>query len=88
MFLNIKAGFLSLIPNVIPIVVNFGIMGILSIPLNVGTAMVAVIAIGISVDDTIHFMTRYNTEMHKAKDQEQALRVCLKTELQPVFQPL
>jgi hypothetical protein len=30
-------------------------------------------------------MTRYNTEMHKAKDQEQALRVCLKTELQPVF---
>jgi len=85
MFLNIKAGFLSLIPNVIPIVVNFGIMGIFSIPLNVGTAMVAVIAIGISVDDTIHFMTRYNTEMHKAKDQEQALRVCLKTELQPVF---
>jgi len=85
MFLNMKAGFLSLIPNVIPVAVNFGLMGIFSIPLNVGTAMVAVIAIGISVDDTIHFMTRYNAEMHKAKDQEQALRVCLKTELQPVF---
>lgn len=85
MFLNIKAGFLSLIPNLIPVVVNFGIMGIFSIPLNVGTAMVAAIAIGISVDDTIHFMTRYNTEMHKTKDQEQALRICLKAELQPVF---
>jgi len=85
MFLNMKAGFLSLIPNVIPVAVNFGIMGIFSIPLNVGTAMVAVIAIGISVDDTIHFMTRYNTEMHKAKDQEQAMRICLRTELQPVF---
>ncbi|RZB30431.1 MAG: uncharacterized protein SRB1_02711 [Desulfobacteraceae bacterium Eth-SRB1] len=85
MFLNMKAGFLSLIPNLIPVAVNFGIMGIFSIPLNVGTAMVAVIAIGISVDDTIHFMTRYNTEMHKTKEQEQALRICLKTELQPVF---
>jgi hypothetical protein len=85
MFLNIKAGFLSLIPNLIPVAVIFGIMGIFSIPLNVGTAMVAAIAIGISIDDTIHFMTRYNTEMHKTKDQEDALRLCLKTELKPVF---
>jgi len=85
MFLNIKAGFLSLIPNLIPVAVIFGIMGIFSIPLNVGTAMVAAIAIGISIDDTIHLMTRYNTEMHKTKDQEQALRLCLKAELQPVF---
>ena len=85
LFLNIKAGLLSLIPNVIPVAVNFGIMGLFSIPLNVGTAMVAVIAIGISIDDTIHLMTRYNTEMHKAKDQQQALGFCIQTELQPVF---
>ena len=37
-FTNIKAGFLSLVPNIMPVVVNFGIMGIFSIPLNVGTA--------------------------------------------------
>jgi predicted RND superfamily exporter protein len=85
LFLSFKAGLLALIPNVIPIVINFGIMGIFSIPLNVGTAMVADIAIGIAVDDTIHFMTQYNAEMRKTKDQAEALRICLRGELQPVF---
>jgi predicted RND superfamily exporter protein len=85
LFLSTKAGFLALIPNVIPVIINFGIMGIFSIPLNVGTAMVADIAIGIAVDDTIHFMTQFNAEMRKTKDQDEALRICLRGELQPVF---
>jgi len=85
MFLNAKAGFLSLVPNILPIIIYFGVMGIFSIPLNIGTAMVAAIAIGIVVDDTIHFMTRYNSEMHRLKDQDQAMRVCLEREIRPVL---
>ncbi|MCD6296201.1 MAG: MMPL family transporter, partial [Deltaproteobacteria bacterium] len=85
MFLNAKAGFLSLVPNILPIIVYFGVMGIFSIPLNIGTAMVAAVAIGIVVDDTIHFMTRYNSEMHSLKDQDQAMRVCLEREIRPIF---
>jgi len=85
LFLSAKAGLLAMIPNVIPIAVNFGIMGLFNIPLNVGTAMVAAIAIGIAVDDTIHFMTQFNTEMRKTKDQAEAMRICLRSELQPVF---
>lgn len=84
LFTNIKAGLLALIPNVIPVLVNFGIMGLLDIPLNVGTAMVAVIAVGIAVDDTLHFMTRYNDEMHQVKDQEQAMQICLRSEFRVV----
>ncbi|MDQ6964510.1 MAG: efflux RND transporter permease subunit, partial [Mariprofundales bacterium] len=60
MFTSIKGGLISLIPNVIPIVIMFGIMGMLNIPLNPGTAMVAVIVMGIAIDNTIHMLTRYN----------------------------
>lgn len=83
-FTNIKAGFLSLVPNIIPVAVNFGIMGIFSIPLNVGTAMVSVIAIGIAVDDTLHFMTRYNDEMHQLKNQDEAMKRCIRSEFKVV----
>ena len=37
----------------------FGLMGLLGIPLNPGTAMVAVIAVGIAIDGTIHLLARY-----------------------------
>lgn len=85
MFINIKAGLLSLVPNMIPVAFNFGLMGLLGVPLNIGTAMVAAIAIGIAVDDTIHFMTRYNTEMGRFKDEGKALEECIKAEMLPVF---
>lgn len=85
MFMNAKAGFLALIPNVIPIAIIFGIMGIFRIPLNIGTAMVTAIAVGIAVDDTLHFMTRYNQEMRKVKDQKTAARMVIRSELPAVF---
>ncbi len=60
LFLNPKAGLLAVIPNLFPVVTLFGVMGYLDIPLNTSTAMVAAIALGICVDDTMHFMVRYN----------------------------
>lgn len=84
LFVNFKAGLLSLIPNIFPVLILFGTMGLFDIPLNIGTAMVAAIAIGIAVDDTLHFMIRYNKEMLRLKDQEQAMEVCIHTELAPV----
>jgi uncharacterized protein len=85
LFWSFKAGLLSLVPNVFPIIVNFGLMGILNIPLNVGTAMVADIAIGIAVDDTIHFMTRYNREMRLLQDAKKAVDVCIRSEIRPII---
>lgn len=57
---SLAIGFLSLVPNIVPIVLNFGIMGALGIPLNTSTALISVIGLGIAVDDTIHFLTEYN----------------------------
>lgn len=57
---SLAIGLLSLVPNMVPIVFNFGIMGALGIPLNTSTALISVIGLGIAVDDTIHFLTEYN----------------------------
>jgi len=72
MFMSFKAGIISLLPNVGPIVYNFGLMGFFGIPLNVGTSMIAAIALGIAVDDTVHFMVHYSRELNKVHDQEAA----------------
>ncbi|MCF8058386.1 MAG: MMPL family transporter [Bacteriovoracaceae bacterium] len=58
-FKSIRIGALSLIPNLIPIVGLFGIMGMFNISLNIGTMVVAAITIGIAADDTIHLFSRY-----------------------------
>ncbi|MBI2799863.1 MAG: MMPL family transporter [Gammaproteobacteria bacterium] len=79
------AGLLALIPNVIPIVLNFGVMSSLGVPLNPGTAMVAAIAIGLAVDDTIHLMTRFGTESRLRVDERAAVRATIRGEAVPVL---
>ena len=85
LFVNLKAGALSLLPNVLPIVLLGGTMGILGFKLDIGTSMVAVIAVGIAVDDTIHFMTRYYGTMRQLQDQDRALEVCIHEEIRPII---
>ncbi len=51
--------FLFLLPNLFPILINFGIMGFFGVPLDTGTSLIAASAFGIIVDDTVHFFTTY-----------------------------
>jgi predicted RND superfamily exporter protein len=73
MFLSVKIGFLAILPNVLPIVIFFGLMGWLGILLNLGTSLIAAIALGIAVDSTIHYMARLNLELKGETDQRAAL---------------
>jgi predicted RND superfamily exporter protein len=73
MFLSVRMGIVAMIPNVFPIVVFFGLMGISGIVLSVSTSIIASIALGLAVDDTIHIMDRLSTEKRHAENQEQAL---------------
>ncbi|MDR2346253.1 MAG: MMPL family transporter [Planctomycetaceae bacterium] len=54
---SIIAGFLAMLPNLFPVIVVFGFMGIIGFPVDVGTMMTASVAMGIAVDDTIHYLT-------------------------------
>ena len=63
LFMSFTIGFLSLIPDLIPIAVIYGLMSFLGVPLNTGTALVATVAIGISVDDTVHHLMTYARQL-------------------------
>ncbi|MEE8272552.1 MAG: efflux RND transporter permease subunit [Alphaproteobacteria bacterium] len=68
---NLKLGLASMLPNLTPIVVTVGLMWWAGIPLNMFTMLVGSIAIGLAVDDTIHFMhnfRRYFAETGDVRD--------------------
>jgi len=84
LYTSILAGLLSLVPNIIPVLMNFGLMGFLGVPLNPGTAMVAAIAIGVAVDDTIHLMTRFGAESRNHLHEADAVRATIRGEAVPI----
>ena len=84
LFVDFRAGLIALVPNVFPVVVLFGVMGYFQIPLDSGTTMVAVIALGIAVDDTIHFLSRYHSCTRGADDVEKALLNTIMHEATPI----
>ena len=67
---SIIAGIYGIIPLIISLLVNFGLMGYMGIRLDIGTAMVASIAIGIGVDYTIHFLSTYYHERKETDNLE------------------
>ncbi|HDT12303.1 MAG TPA: RND family transporter, partial [Candidatus Marinimicrobia bacterium] len=50
------------------LLINFGLMGFFNIKLDIGSSMVASVAIGIGIDYTIHFLSRYRLERQKNDD--------------------
>ena len=72
-FRSVRTALLSLVPNVLPIVWVLGLMGYARIRLDVGTVMVAGIAIGIAVDDSIHFLSRYSKARRRGLDVDGAI---------------
>jgi predicted RND superfamily exporter protein len=60
---SLQGGLMAMIPNVIPALLGFGLMGLLGIALDTDTLLIAPLIIGIAVDDTIHFMTHYRVEL-------------------------
>jgi len=84
MFLSMRIGLISLVPNLVPIVLLFGIMGWSGISLNISTSMIASLALGIAIDDTTHFLSTFNSEMHRTGDQEAAVLHTMRTVGQPM----
>jgi hypothetical protein len=73
MFLSTRVGFAAMIPNALPVLIFFGVMGWSGVELNLATSIIAAVALGIAVDDTIHCMARLNTQVKTAQTQRAAL---------------
>ena len=85
MFTSVKGGVIALVPSVIPILLILGVMRVLEIPINAGTVMVAVIAIGIAIDGTIHLFARYSELCRSASNYDEAVIETVREEAGPVI---
>ncbi|MDR1963925.1 MAG: MMPL family transporter [Planctomycetaceae bacterium] len=73
MLRSIFKGILAMVPNIFPCVVVFGFLGMLDIPVDMGSMMTASVAMGISVDGTLHFLTWFNIALKQGQDRQQAV---------------
>jgi len=81
LFRSVRLAALALIPNVLPILGFFGILGWTGIPLNLTTSLVAAVVLGIAVDDSIHFFARLEAARRAGAN---ALETALEAVLRPV----
>lgn len=73
-FGSLKMGIVSMIPNIGPIIIVAGIMGWLGIDLDYSKLLLATVAIGIAVDDTIHMMNRFQLEFQRLGNYVEAFK--------------
>jgi len=67
------SGLVSMVPNLFPVIVIFGIMGWTDILVDVGSMMTASVALGVAVDDTIHYLTWFRRGLDKGLDRKGAV---------------
>jgi len=84
MFTSMRAGFIALLPTVVPVAIYFGTLGLLDISLSPTTCLIACIVIGIAVDDTIQFLARFNADARAGGKEEPAVRSALVSVLRPI----
>jgi predicted RND superfamily exporter protein len=77
-------GLLAMIPNLLPIAIGLGSMTLLDIPLSPATVMIAAVALGIVVDDTVHLMTAFERSVRSTGK----VRAAIKSTLLEVGQPV
>ena len=71
---DVRAGVLSMIPNVTPVVIVFGAMGWCGLEVDVGSVLTASVALGIAVDDTLHFLKWYTRASQLGFSRHDAIR--------------
>ena len=81
---SFKLGLISMIPNLFPVVISFGLMGLLGIYMSIPLMIFAPIVIGIAVDDTVHFFMRYIREFNQTGTYKEALKATLLTVGRPI----
>jgi len=85
MFLSARLGIIALIPNVIPVAVYFGALGLTGITLNFATSIIAPMALGVAIDDTVHYFVRFNSEAKRLADERTATISVLRSVGRPVL---
>jgi hydrophobe/amphiphile efflux-3 (HAE3) family protein len=73
---SLRIGLVAMSPNVIPVLLFFGMLGAGVAPLSLPTSLIGCVALGITVDDTVHYLVRYRDERAAGLDPVRANQVC------------
>jgi len=84
-FRSIKVGLLAMIPNLFPIVLVLGTLGAIGMHLDYFRMLLATVAIGIAVDDTVHMMSRIRKEFMRRGNYEEAVSIGLMSVGRPIM---
>ena len=84
LFSSLRVGALALIPNALPVAAYFGLLGLTGITLNATTGLVACMVLGIAVDDTIHFLVRFNESARALASEHRGAIEALRRVVRPV----
>ncbi len=82
---SLRITLLAMIPNLLPVLAILGAMGWFGITLDIGTAVVGAIVIGVSIDDTIHFISHWNENEKRLPTWEACVRQTLREAGKPIF---
>lgn len=76
---SLRMGVISLIPNLLPAGIGFGIWALISGQINMALAVVLSMTLGIIVDDTVHFLSKYNYARQRGDSTEESVRYAFKS---------
>ncbi len=80
-FRSWRLAFAAMLPNVVPLLVTYGLMGLAGLPLDAATVCLGSLALGIAVDDTIHLATRFRDFRQSGKSAPEAMDSALEVVL-------
>ena len=82
---DVKLGLVSMIPNLLPIIISLSVMGYFNMPLDMFTMLIGSIAIGLVVDDTIHFLHNFRRYHRESNDVRNAVEKTLLSTGRAIF---
>jgi predicted RND superfamily exporter protein len=84
LFASLRVGLLALIPNALPVLVYFGVLGWTGVTLNVVTGLVGCLVLGIAVDDTIHLLVHFKDAARGRANEEEGIVEAVKSVGRPI----
>lgn len=84
LFSSLSMAMRALMPNLVPVAIYFGLIGIAGIPLGPSTALVASIVLGVAVDDTLFYLVRFNHHARLLANERKATQAALRDVIQPI----
>ncbi|MEZ9684610.1 RND family transporter [Vibrio atlanticus] len=76
---SVRLGVISLVPNIAPAIIGFGLWALISGEINLGLSVVVTLTLGIVVDDAVHFLSKYQRARMEGKSAEEAVRYAFRT---------